>query len=80
MADQPAAPIEARLTSTDARELADLLMFLREWLTTSEDSDLLAASLDRFPGSVGTDTRPAVQVALSRFASLLTPTAGEVDF
>jgi hypothetical protein len=78
MSEQPAAATEARLTGVDARELADVLVFLREWLTTSEDSDLLAASLDRFPDSVGTDTLPAVQVALSRFASLLTP-AGEVD-
>ncbi|MGH7477925.1 MAG: hypothetical protein ACRELD_16815 [Longimicrobiales bacterium] len=53
---------------------------MRDWLNTSEDSETLAASLDRFPGSVGTDTLLALQLGLSRFASLLTPTTGEVDF
>jgi len=79
MADQSAAATHVRLAADDARELADLLGFLRDWLTRSEDSDLLAASLDRFPGSAGTDTLPALQVALTRFSLLLGPT-GEVDF
>lgn len=80
MADQHAATTEVVLTGADAHELADLLVFVRDWLTTSQDSDLLAASLDRFPGSTGTDTLPALQIALTRFMLLLTPTAGEVDF
>ncbi|MGH3517379.1 MAG: hypothetical protein ACRDQ7_08175 [Haloechinothrix sp.] len=80
MSDQPAAATEVRLALADAAELADLLEFLRDWLTSSQDSETLAASLDRFPGSAGTDTSPALQLALNRFASLLTPTAGEVDF
>lgn len=80
MSDQPAAATEVRLAVTDAAELADLLVFLRDWLTSSEDSEALAASLDRFPGSAGTDTSPALQLALSHFASLLTPTVSEMDF
>ncbi|MGH3517125.1 MAG: hypothetical protein ACRDQ7_06830 [Haloechinothrix sp.] len=80
MADQPAAATEIRLALADAAELADLLEFLRDWLTSSQDSETLAASLDRFPGSSGADTSPALQLALNRFASLLTPTTGEVDF
>jgi hypothetical protein len=80
MPDQPAATTEVLLTAADARELADLLVFVCDWLTTSQDSDLLAASLDRFPGSAGTDTVPALQLALTRFAVLLAPRGGEVDF
>lgn len=79
MVDQP-ADADVRLTAADAHELADLLVFLHEWLTGSADSDGLAASLDRFPESAGTNTGPAVQLALSRFASLLTASASEVDF
>jgi hypothetical protein len=80
MADHPAAT-DVRLSAADAAELADLLVFLRGWLTTSEDSEALAASLERFPDSgAGADTVPTLQVALSRFASLLTPPVGEVDF
>lgn len=80
MSDQPAATTEVLLAAADARELADLLVFVRDWLTTSEDTDLLAASLECFPSSAGTDTLPALQLALTRFALLLTPAAGEVDF
>ena len=80
MTDQHAVATEVVLAGPDARELADLLVFVREWLITSADSDLLAASLDRFPASTGTDTLPALQIALTRFKLLLTPTAGEVDF
>jgi hypothetical protein len=80
MSDQSGVATEVVLAGADARELADLLVFVREWLTTSQDSDLLAASLDRFPGSTGTDTLPALQIALTRFKLLLTATAGEVDF
>jgi hypothetical protein len=80
MPEQPAAPASVRLGAADARELAALLGFLREWLTTSEDTELLAASLDRFPNAVGTDTLAELQLALTRLASLLTPAAGEVDF
>ncbi|MGH3735625.1 MAG: hypothetical protein ACRDT6_08385 [Micromonosporaceae bacterium] len=74
MSEQPAAATGVRLARADARELADLLLFLHDWLTSSEDGELLAASLDRCPDSVGTDTLPQVQLALTRFRSLLTPT------
>lgn len=80
MADHPAASTDVRLTTADAHELADLLRFLHDWLAGSEDSELLSASLQRFPDSAGADTLPQVQLALNRFASLLTPPAGEVDF
>jgi hypothetical protein len=79
MSDHP-VDTDVRLTADDAAELAELLRFLHDWLAGSEDNDTLAASLQRFPDSAGADTLPAVQVALSRFASLLTPTVGEVDF
>jgi hypothetical protein len=80
MSEQPApATTDVRLAA-DAREPAELLVFLHDWLTGSQDSELLAASLERFPGSAGADTPAAVQVALTRFASLLTPIRGEVDF
>ena len=53
MTDQHAATTEVVLTGADAHELAELLVFVHDWLTTSQDSDLLAASLDRFPDSTG---------------------------
>jgi hypothetical protein len=80
MSDQPAAGTGVRLAAADARELAELLVFLRDWLTDSDDTELLVASLERFPSSAGTDTLPQLQLALIRFASLLTPAGGEVDF
>lgn len=68
-----------RLSGAQARELTDLLVFLGEWLSSSEDSAELAASLDRFPEGAGTETMAQLQVALARFAALLDPGA-EVDF
>lgn len=79
MTDQPVAT-EVVLSADDPGELADLMVCLREWLTGSDDSESLAASLDRFPDSVGTDRLPEVQLTLTRFASLLAPSAAEVDF
>ncbi len=79
MSEDPAAPSEVRLSGAQARELTDLLVFLGEWLSSSEDSEELAASLDRFPEGAGTETMVQLQVALARFAAMLDPGA-EVDF
>lgn len=79
MSDHLAARSEVRLSGAQARELTDLLVFIGDWLSTSEDSEELAASLDRFPDSAGTETTVQLQVALSRFAALLDPSGG-MDF
>lgn len=76
---QPETPSEVHLSGAQARELADLLKFLGQWLTDSEDNEELAASLARLPEGAGDETLVQVQVALSRFAALLDP-SGEVDF
>jgi hypothetical protein len=76
---QPETPSEVHLSGAQARELADLLGFLGQWLTDSEDNEDLAASLARLPEGAGDETMVQVQVALSRFAALLDP-SGEVDF
>jgi hypothetical protein len=67
---------EVRLSADDAAELADLLRFWHDWLT-SEDTDLLAASLQRMPE--GPDSLPALQVMLTRLAARLDPRRA-VDF
>lgn len=79
MSDQPESRSEVRLSGAQARELTDLLVFLGEWLSTSEDSEELTASLARLPEGAGEETMVQLQVALSRFASLLDPSA-EMDF
>ena len=79
MSDHPEARSEVRLSGAQARELTDLLMFLGEWLSSSEDNEQLAVSLARFPDSAGDQTLVQVQVALSRFATLLDP-SDEMDF
>lgn len=76
---EPETPSEVHLSGAQARELADLLGFLGQWLTGSEDNEDLAASLARLPEGAGDETMVQVQVALSRFAALLDP-SGEVDF
>jgi carbonic anhydrase len=80
---EPETPSEVHLCGAQARELADLLGFLGQWLTDSEDNEDLAASLARLPEGAGDETmlqvQVQVQVALSRFAALLDP-SGEVDF
>jgi hypothetical protein len=67
---------EVRLSADDAAELADLLRIWHGWLT-GEDTDLLAASLERMPE--GPDSVPALQVMLTRLAARLDPRRA-VDF
>ncbi len=64
------------LSADDAAELAELLRFWHDWLT-GEDTDLLAASLDRMPD--GPDDLPSLQVVLTRLAARLDPHC-EVEF
>lgn len=79
MSDHPESRSKVRLSGAQARELTDLLVFLGQWLSSSMDSEELAASLARLPESAGEETMVQVQVALSRFAGLLDPGAG-MDF
>jgi hypothetical protein len=51
MSDQPAAGTGVRLAAADARELAELLVFLRDWLTDSDDTELLVASRNASPAA-----------------------------
>lgn len=67
---------DVRLSADDAAELAELLRFWHDWLT-SEDTDLLATSLERMPD--GPDSLPALQVVLTRLAARLDPRR-EVEF
>jgi len=76
MPEQSSEAGEVRLAATDAAELADFLAFLGEWLT-SEDTDLLAASLNRFAGHYDL---PSLQGDLARFAFLVKPRDDEISF
>jgi hypothetical protein len=76
MSDQSSEACEVRLAATDAAELADFLAFLGEWLT-SEDTDLLAASLNRFASHYNL---PSLQTDLARFALLVKPRDNETSF
>jgi hypothetical protein len=71
-----AAAEDVRVSADEAAELAELLRFWHDWLT-GEDTDLLAASLDRMPE--GPDSLPALQVMLTRLTARLEP-CREVDF
>jgi hypothetical protein len=74
--EQTAGAEDARLSADDAAELADLLRFWHDWLI-GEDTDLLAASLQRMPD--GPDSLPALQVVLTRLTMQLEPRR-DVDF
>jgi len=65
------------LNTTDAAELAELLQFLRDWLTT--DHDHLDTSLHTFVGTHGYDT-DQLRADLDRFTFLLGGSDGEPLF
>lgn len=72
------ATAEVRLDTGDAGELAELLAFVSDWLS-SEDAGLLSASLGRF---IGSEARGGYDVAelradLARFVLLLGGVDGE---
>lgn len=68
---------QTRLDTTDATELAELLQFLTDWLTT--DPDNLAGSLTRFLGTRAY-TLDQLRADLDRFAFLLGGNDGEQLF
>jgi hypothetical protein len=77
MPEQSSEAAEVRLTAADAAELADFLAFLGRWLGSSEDTELLAASLHRFAGHYDL---PSLQVDLARFAVMVKPRGNEGSF
>ena len=66
---------EVRLDATDAVELAQMLAFIRGWIS-GPDQDQLAASLHRFVGVDGYDL-DELRSDLARFTFLLGEDDGE---
>ena len=69
---------QIRLDAGDAAELAEMLTFLAEWLSGSQQQ-VLADSLGAFVGHPGYDT-DTLRADLHRFAFLLGTTDGEELF
>ena len=60
---------EVHLDATDAMELAEILLFVRDWL--ARDNHALAPSLAAFVGVDGYDHLATLREDLTRFAFLL---------